>query len=132
MRRPRRLLVAYDGSAGARRALSCRLGPREELGRQARLLDEAQRGLALRGIAAQRIAAVGSEVREVVAAADRLGADLIVVPRRRGPISRFLGSPSARIARRASCARAGPRAVDAEGPAGAERVDRAGAARHRA
>jgi nucleotide-binding universal stress UspA family protein len=99
MRRARGLLVAYDGSSAARRALirtaevaghrdlvsvvnvmpepgvSCRLAPYvEENDRQARLLDEAERCLARRGIAARRVAAVGGAATEILAAADRMGA----------------------------------------------------------
>jgi nucleotide-binding universal stress UspA family protein len=128
MSRARRLLVAYDGSSAARRALlraaevarrgdsvsvvnvipepgvSSRLAPYvEERARQARLLDEAQRCLAREGIVARRIAAVGSAATEIVAAARRLGADMIIVGRRRTLVSRFLNSPSTRIVRRASC-----------------------------
>jgi nucleotide-binding universal stress UspA family protein len=128
MSRTRRLLVAYDGSSAARWALlraaevarrgdlvgvvnvmpepgvSSRLAPPvEERDHQARLLDEAERCLARRGIAAQRLAPVGSAATEIVAAAERMGADMIVVARRSRRIPRVLGSVSGRVVRRARC-----------------------------
>ncbi len=115
---PRHLLVPYDGSADARRALdraadlagpddlvdvlnvmpepgiSARLAPTtKERARQARLLAEASRLLAGRGIAARPIAACGGTVGETLAAAHRLDADVIVVG----------GHAGERMARRAPC-----------------------------
>jgi nucleotide-binding universal stress UspA family protein len=125
---PRRLLVHYDGSTSTQAALeraaelagrgdevsvvnvmpepgvSSRIGPSvEERRRQAAVLEEAARFLSRRGIEAQRLAAVGSAATETLAVAERLGADLIVVAARRGRLFGGVGSPSDRIARRASC-----------------------------
>ena len=91
------MLVAYDGSTEARGAVaragelaaprdlvgvvnvmpepgvSSRLAPYvDERRHQARLLDEAVRLLAERGIAAGRIAPVGSAAAEILAAAERM------------------------------------------------------------
>jgi nucleotide-binding universal stress UspA family protein len=102
-------LVAYDGSAAAKRALehAARLaGPGgdlavinvipvqslsarlqtvsdEESGRQQRILDEAKAGLARHGIDPQLIGAVGDPTAEIVAAAGRTNAATIVVGRSR-------------------------------------------------
>ncbi len=122
------MLVAYDGSSEARRALeraaevaapgalvgvvnvmpepgvSSRLGPWvEERARQALLLDEAAGFLAGRGIRARRFAAVGGAAAEILAAAARMDADLIVVARRRGRMAQLLGSVSGRVVRGARC-----------------------------
>ena len=84
--------------------LSSRLAPYvEEHDRQDRLLDEAEECLARRGIAARRVAAVGGAATEILAAADRMGADLIVVGRRRTRVPHPLGSVSGRVVRRATC-----------------------------
>ena len=124
----RRLLVAYDGSTAARAALgraaelarqgdevgvvnvmpepgvSSRLAPPvEERRRQTALLEEAERLLSRRGIAARCFAAVGGEAAETLAVARDWGADLIVVGARRGPLLGTVGALSDRIARRAGC-----------------------------
>lgn len=123
-----RLLVAYDGSTGARAALrraadlahdddevsvlnvmpepgvSSRIGLFvEERRHQAALLQEAAQFLERRGIGAHCIVSVGSAAAETLAAAERLEADLIVVAGERRRLIRVLGSPSERIARKASC-----------------------------
>jgi nucleotide-binding universal stress UspA family protein len=122
------MLVAYDGSAPARRALAhaaafARPGdgvtvvnvmpepgvgariepPIKERGRQRRLLDEAQRFMAERGIEAQTSALVGDTADEVLAAAERIGAEVIVVARHRGRAPHSHRSVSGRIVRAASC-----------------------------
>ena len=122
------MLLAYDGSAEARGALervaqvagpgdhvgvvnvmpepgvSSRLAPYvEERELQARLLDEAERFLAGRGIAARRIAPVGGAATEILAAAERMGADLIVLGRRHTRMPHPLGSVSGRVVRCARC-----------------------------
>jgi nucleotide-binding universal stress UspA family protein len=123
------VLVAYDGSSAARRALlraaevverggsvgvvnvmpepgiSCRLAPfTEERAHQARLLDEAGELLAGRGVAAEPVAAVGSAAAEIVAAAERMGARLVVIPGRRSRLpARTLGSVAGAVARSAPC-----------------------------
>jgi nucleotide-binding universal stress UspA family protein len=122
------VLVVYDGSAEARGALvrvaevagrdalvgvvnvmaepgvSSRLAPYvEERHHQERLLDDAERFLAARGIAVRRIAAVGSVATEALAAAQRMRADLIVVARHHTRLPQLLGSVSGRVVRGASC-----------------------------
>jgi nucleotide-binding universal stress UspA family protein len=124
----KRLLVAYDGSPAARRALahaaqlarpqdnlsvvnvmpepgvSARIQPAsEERHRQRLLLEEAQRLLAASGIEARTIASVGDAATEILATAERLPADLIVVGRHRGRASHLLGSTSSRLVRSATC-----------------------------
>lgn len=122
-----RVLAAYDGSAPARRALvraadvtapgdtlnvinvmpepgvSASLVPPAELYEQAALLEEAGRLLAARGVRARTIAAVGHPASEILAAAERESADLIVIARRSGHASHLLGSVSSRVVRSAHC-----------------------------
>ena len=124
----KRLLVPYDGSPSAHAALrrvaelarrgdevsvvnvmpepgvSSRIAPFvEERRRQSVLLEEAARVLSRRGIEARRVAAVGGVVTETLAAAERLGADVIVVGADGRGLGGGVGSPSDRIARRAGC-----------------------------
>ena len=124
----KRVLVAYDGSAPARRALAhaaelARSGdavtvvnvmpepgvgariepPTDERNRQWCLLDEAQRLLADRGIHARTMAPVGDAATEILAAAEVVRADLIVVARHRGHVPHPLGSITSRLVRSASC-----------------------------
>lgn len=101
------LLLAYDGSPAAKRALqhaADRLGPGgelavinviqaqsvssrletvtdEERGRQGRILREARIALDSRGIEAQLIEAVGDPATEILAAAEEKNAETIVVGR---------------------------------------------------
>lgn len=122
------MLVAYDGSAPAQRALAhaaefaqpedsvtvvnvmpepgvgARIEPpSKERSRQWHLLDEAQRLMAERGINAQTRAPVGDAVTEILAVAEQVGADVIVVARHRGRVPQPRGSVSGRIIRGASC-----------------------------
>ena len=122
------MLVAYDGSAAAQRALAhagdfagpadrvtvVNVMPEPSIGagigrpgaqrnRQWQLLDEARRLMARRGIETDSAARVGEPATEVLAAADEVGADVIVVGRRRGKTAHVLGSISGRIVRDASC-----------------------------
>jgi nucleotide-binding universal stress UspA family protein len=124
----KRMLVAYDGSAAARRALvhagefagpedrltvvnvmpEPRIGagigrPAEERNRQWRLLDEARQSMARRGIEIEAAARVGEGAAEVLAVADDVGADVVVVGRRRRKAAHVLGSISGRIVRDAKC-----------------------------
>jgi nucleotide-binding universal stress UspA family protein len=117
----RNVLVAYDGSSAARRALehaadlarpgdgmtvvnvmhepgvSARMEPPSERLRQEEILADARGYLACRGIEARMLAKVaGNAAHEVLAAADHVGADVLVVARRRGPSSHILGSTSSR------------------------------------
>jgi nucleotide-binding universal stress UspA family protein len=58
--------------------------PSEERHRQQHLLDEARRFLAGSRIETRTVAPVGDTAREILAAAERIGADLIIVaPRAR-------------------------------------------------
>ena len=124
----RRVLVPYDGSAAARRALaraadlarpddevtilnvmpepgiSARLAPfTEERAHQARLLAEATRLLAGRGVEARPLAACGGAVGETLEVARRLPADVIVVGGGECRRMRSRRSTADRIARRAPC-----------------------------
>jgi nucleotide-binding universal stress UspA family protein len=124
----KRLLVGYDGSAPAQRALahaaefarpgdavsvvnvmpepgiSSRLERRsQERNRQRELLDEAHRFLAGRGIDATMLAPVGEAATQIVAAAQEIEADMIVVAKHHGHVPHLLGSISSRIVRSAHC-----------------------------
>ena len=124
----RNVLVAYDGSSAARRALehaadlahptdrmtvvnvmhepgvSARIEPPRERIRQEEILDDARGYLGNRGIGARMLAKVGENAaHEILTAADDIGADLLVVARRRGPASHVLGSTSSRIVHSAKC-----------------------------
>jgi nucleotide-binding universal stress UspA family protein len=124
----RQVLVAYDGSAPSQRALAhaADLGrpgdiftvanvmrepglgariepPLEERNQQQALLDEARRFLAGRGIEARTLAPVGNAATEILAAAERIGADVIVLARHGGHLPHGLGSATGRIVRSASC-----------------------------
>jgi nucleotide-binding universal stress UspA family protein len=84
--------------------VSSRLGPyTRERARQARLLGEAEEYLAERGVEALLIAPVGGAAGEIVAAARRMDADLIVLGRHAGRTQRVLGSTSGRVMRHAPC-----------------------------
>ena len=124
----KRILVGYDGSLPARRALahaaelarpddlvvvvnvmpepgvSARIEPptnaREH---QRHLLEEAQQYLVGCGIDSRAVASVGHAGAEILAAAERLGADVIVVARRSKRAPHLLGSVSSHIVRSARC-----------------------------
>jgi nucleotide-binding universal stress UspA family protein len=127
-----RVLFAYDGSPYAKRALhyGARFGgdvsalvisvspvlieaphteqsvdpqhPSEEVQRQ---LEEARELLAADGVQAETIHAFGNPPAEIIHAAERTDADLIVMGQRgRSAISRFIdGSVSDRVVRHATC-----------------------------
>ena len=125
----RHVLVAYDGSSAARRALehaadlagsndrmtvvnvmrepgvSARaVEPPPERIRQEQILDDASEYLADRGIEARTLAKIGdSAAHEILTAADNVGADVLVVARRRGRTAHILGSTSSRIVQSAKC-----------------------------
>jgi nucleotide-binding universal stress UspA family protein len=128
LRAMKQLLIAYDGSAPARRALAhgadlagpgdvvtvinvmpepgvgARIEPpSDERNRQWSLLGEARQFLAGRGIDAGTATPVGDVATEILAAAERIGADVIVVARQRGRAPHLLGSISGRIVRSACC-----------------------------
>lgn len=123
----KRVLIAYDGSSPAQRALvhatelvrpddevtvinvmpepgiSSRLEPPKGLEQQRSVLNEAERLLEVHGIEARTIASTGDVAAEVLAAAQRVAADVIVVARRHGHVPHVLGSISGRIVRGAGC-----------------------------
>lgn len=124
----RKLIVAYDGSKAARRALAHTaelVGRRgtvtvvnvipsqgvrgrlhtigvAEQSRQQRLLDDAGKALAQRGVETETIAAVGDPAAQIIAAADEIGATVIVVGRRQRRRPDLRGSLTARLIRSAN------------------------------
>jgi nucleotide-binding universal stress UspA family protein len=120
------VLVAYDGSDAARRALahaadlardgdhvtvvdvmpepgvSAAIAPPSERIRQERMLEDAPRFLGGRGIQVETVAPIVHAANEILAAADRIGADIIVVADG-GNARRLLGSTSSHIVRSARC-----------------------------
>jgi nucleotide-binding universal stress UspA family protein len=125
--RIRNVVVAYDGSAAARRALartaelgrpdgnvtvvnvmpevavSARIGPPPERLRQLDALEDAQRFLAGRGIDTRTAAPIGDAASEILATAERVRADLLVIARRGGRMAHVLGSTSSHVVRAAKC-----------------------------
>jgi nucleotide-binding universal stress UspA family protein len=111
----RNVLVAYDGSSAARRALEhaadfahpddrMTVEPPPERIRQEQMLDDARGYLADRGIEARMLAKIGDNAaHEILTEADNVGADVLVVARRRGPAAHILGSTSSRIVHSAKC-----------------------------
>jgi nucleotide-binding universal stress UspA family protein len=124
----RTILVGYDGSDVARRALGraaeivaegARIvvlhatpsgdaakretaDPAEE-GHSAVLLEEAKALLARRGRTPETRTALGDAAEQLVAAATDTNADVIVVGRRRAPTAHVLGSVSAKVVEQAGC-----------------------------
>lgn len=127
-RRPR-LLVAYDGSPAARHALAraadlagpgasldvVHVVPYQAVGsrlepigdarrsRQLRLLEEAAHLVAERGLTVRTLGRVGDPAVEIVAAAEEIGADVVVTGRRQRRLPHLRGSVSAKIVRTAHC-----------------------------
>jgi nucleotide-binding universal stress UspA family protein len=123
----RNVLVAYDGSEAARRALahaadlarpddrltvvnvmpepgvSASIGAPSERLRQQQVLDDAGRFPAERGLQARTLALIGNAASEILAAAEQVDADVVVLARRRGPASHLLGSTSSHVVRSARC-----------------------------
>jgi nucleotide-binding universal stress UspA family protein len=124
----RTIVVGYDGSDSARRALGraaelasddarvvvvhatqplyARPYDMEDPNEEARsevLLEEARQLLAARGIEAETSSPVGGAAEELVAAARELEADAIVVGRRRSTAAHMLGSVSSRVVSDAPC-----------------------------
>jgi nucleotide-binding universal stress UspA family protein len=107
---PRRIVVAYDGSEPALRALDAAaqltgygstltvvsIAPGDE-GRE--VLADARERLLGRGVTARYITRFGEPADEIVEAARELEADLIVVGRRTPPVD---GSVSAEVVRTAA------------------------------
>jgi nucleotide-binding universal stress UspA family protein len=115
--RPRRILVAYDASDAARRALD-RAADLTGYGStltvvsvapgggpyQPGPLDEARDHLVRRQVTATYLQPVGEPAAELVDAARALDADLVVLGRRSGSLRRLvLGSVSAKVVRQAPC-----------------------------
>lgn len=113
----RRILVAYDGSPSARRAL-VRAAAMHREGDVMTLMGvteggdagdlhmkEAHAHLAERGISATSITAAGNPARTICVTAERDGYDVIVVGRRnlRDAGQMLLGSVAARIVSGAAC-----------------------------
>jgi nucleotide-binding universal stress UspA family protein len=127
-----RVLIGYDGSAYAKRALhyakrfgddaevtvitvaqvlieAPRTGDYEDPARGTaearRQLEDAEKLLAEEGVTAELLTAVGNPAAEIIAAAEQRDVDLIVVGHRgRSAISRFIeGSVSDRVVRHATC-----------------------------
>ncbi len=122
------MLVAYDGSEPAKRALartaelvtsgdrvsvvnvmpepgvSAQIRPPKELKRQAELLGEAARILANQKIHARLITAIGNAAHEILVVAQQEDADVIILARHSGhQVPRPLGSTSIRVVRHAPC-----------------------------
>jgi nucleotide-binding universal stress UspA family protein len=112
-----RTLLAYDGTASARRALQ-RTAAMHRAGDSVAVihvagagqgdgghLEDALRQFAERGIEATSIAAAGSPARSICVTAERDGYDTIVVGRRNAGDSRLmlLGSVAARVVSGAGC-----------------------------
>jgi nucleotide-binding universal stress UspA family protein len=124
----RSIVVGYDGSDAARRALARAadladegarvvvvhatqpLYPRpydmpdaDEEARSGILLDEARQLLAARGIEPETRSPVGGAADELCAAAQDVEAEVIVVGRRRSTPAHLLGSVSSRVVDEARC-----------------------------
>jgi nucleotide-binding universal stress UspA family protein len=125
----RSLIVAYDGSEPAQHAVEHAAGlvgnggtvtvvnvvnvqsvssrletvSEKERATQNRLLREAERLLACRGVNANLMPAAGDPATEILAAAARIAADVIVVGRRKGMAPHLVGrSLSSTLVRRAN------------------------------
>ena len=111
----RKILVAYDGSKGAQRALDAAanlvgygstlavvsvLSPGTANGRE---IDRAREYLLGRQITALYLEPSGEPAEKIVEAAEALESDLVVIGRRRGDLLRAQGSVSADVVRQASC-----------------------------
>jgi nucleotide-binding universal stress UspA family protein len=112
---PRRIVVAYDGSDGAGRALDAAAdlagygSTLSVVTVQTGAVDvdvsrAAREQLLRRQIEARYFAPTGDAAEQLVETANELEADLIVVGRRsRSPLRALLGSVSARVVRHAAC-----------------------------
>ena len=118
--RARHILVGYDGSEAAQRALDAAADfagygsvlsiasvadGAKASGASTRLLDEARERLLWRHVPARFVEAIGDPAEMLVETARELGADLVVVGRHNhGALKRLvLGSVSASVVRQAPC-----------------------------
>jgi nucleotide-binding universal stress UspA family protein len=126
--RVRTIVVGYDGSDAARRALgrAAELADAgatvvvlhatpsvypepyevEDVDEEARsevLLEEARQLLGQRGLEPETRSPVGGAADELISAAKETGADVIVVGRRRGAVAHLLGSVSSKVVQDAPC-----------------------------
>ena len=115
---PRRIVIGFDGTDGARRALDTAVellgygstltvvtvGRNGERGARA-ILDEAHDLLLAMLVTADYVERVGDPAKELVEIAGELEADLVVVGRRGGPEAERVepGSVSADVVRQARC-----------------------------
>jgi nucleotide-binding universal stress UspA family protein len=83
--------------------VSAAIGPPSEQLRQEQALDDARRFLAERGLQARTLALIGIAASEILAAAEQVDADVVVLARRRGPASHLLGSTTSHVVRSAKC-----------------------------
>jgi nucleotide-binding universal stress UspA family protein len=113
------LLVGYDGSESARRALEraaaltgygsqlivANVAPDEQgLARSNDLLDEAETRLILQRVFCRKHARIGKPARTLMALADENNADLIIVGNGKSALQRLLlGSVSTEIVHHATC-----------------------------
>jgi nucleotide-binding universal stress UspA family protein len=111
----RRIVVGYDGSDAARRALDAAADltgygstlsvvtvQTEDV--EQWISSDARARLLERHVAARYHVTAGEPAEELVEKAAELGADLLVVGRRsRSPLRALLGSVSSRVVRRAGC-----------------------------
>jgi nucleotide-binding universal stress UspA family protein len=115
---PKRIVIGFDGTAGARRALETAAGlmgygssltvvsvARDGARSVRAALDEAHELLLARLVTADYVERLGDPAEELVEVAAELGADLVVVGRRGGPeaLRDEPGSVSADVVRRAPC-----------------------------
>ncbi len=118
--RAQNVVVGYDGSESARRALDraadlvdgygstlavVSVAARDARGQAESLIGEARERLHARQVTARYVEPVGDPAEMLVEAADDLGADLLVVGRRdHNALQRLvLGSVSSQVLRRAGC-----------------------------
>jgi nucleotide-binding universal stress UspA family protein len=113
---PKNIVVGFDGSQGARRALDAAahlvgygstltvvsVAPNEVV-RRADVLAEARARLLDRLVTATYVHRAGDAADELVTVATELGADLLVVGRRSKDGEPAPGSVSAEVVRRAAC-----------------------------
>ena len=111
--RPKRILVAFDGSEASGRALDVAAGLAgygssltivhvRRNGADAGVVEEARERLLERHVAATYLEPCGTAADEIISAADAIAADLIVVGRRTA-LRGVLGSVSAAVVDRARC-----------------------------